>query len=337
MTWRTIRNWENGAKPSATRFPRLCFGDTTRRQNFRRRTTALLQQGQGWRLKCESPEAIRKIPTHCCWKQVFEMHQISFPAVWTRTAAAATHRHESEERDAKNHSRAANGVGQTESPTRDGKVRIFLGLPGSRTCCAISPNGFALSIEGQSNNTACIWNKRISPRKSNERRLMNLGSLRLVNLPFRAAPKQTAVFVDCATFSICFSIFQHSKRKHEEEVSQFKKLHGMGVDLSRYVLSQSARPDKVIRIVADDKAAVLHLHRNWPWQGYINLCDQEASFVWRSNGQVQSCADKTFAVVFVFPRESSDSGFLRSDGGQPFASFSVNGSKTKLRFFSRGN
>ena len=64
-------------------------------------------------------------------------------------------------------------------------------------------------------------------------------------------------------YNNALSSFQHNKLKQEEEMSHYKKLHSMGVDVSKYVLSKNPRPDKIVRVIADDKAASLHLHRNW--------------------------------------------------------------------------
>ncbi len=36
----------------------------------------------------------------------------------------------------------------------------------------------------------------------------------------------------------------------------------MGVDVSKYILSQNPRPEKIIKVVAPENSATLHLHHS---------------------------------------------------------------------------
>jgi hypothetical protein len=53
----------------------------------------------------------------------------------------------------------------------------------------------------------------------------------------------------------------HDKARHEEQIAHFTRMHGLQVDLTRYLVAQYQNPDKVIRIDGV-KQPQLHLHEN---------------------------------------------------------------------------
>ena len=59
-----------------------------------------------------------------------------------------------------------------------------------------------------------------------------------------------------------YDMFQGTKLMDEQKTEHFRSLHDLGVELNQYVRSLTPRPDKITRIVAQEKAANLHLHHS---------------------------------------------------------------------------